>query len=184
MSEAKAPFVVLENPRMHALAQDLVGGRKPSQIVQPYEHGTGHQKATGLYLPDNLPKLKPTCLMEERVSAMADLSRSPHREALRSRTYVGIAADMALQWMPTVMEYCGNNPTRAHTVSDMVAAARRALATIVATTMPIATAQHASDADPRPVPVQLGGGSDLSAQGSLELLLAAGLAPTATAAGL
>eukprot|EP00962_Isochrysis_galbana_P018646 scaffold5375_cov110-Isochrysis_galbana.AAC.7 len=44
--EQAAPFVAVENPKMHSLATDLVGGRKPDQYVQPYEHGTGHQKAT------------------------------------------------------------------------------------------------------------------------------------------
>eukprot|EP00962_Isochrysis_galbana_P019237 scaffold5601_cov104-Isochrysis_galbana.AAC.1 len=91
---------------MHSLATDLVGGRKPNQYVQPYEHGTGHQKATGLYLTYNLPLIQPTCIMAERTSAMADLPRSPHRGALRSRTYIGIAAAMALQWMPTLLGYC------------------------------------------------------------------------------
>jgi hypothetical protein len=102
MLDAKAPFVAVENPRMHPLAQLLVGGRTPTQIAQPYEHGTGHRKATGLFLTPNLPPLTPTCLVDNRVSAMADLSRSPNRVALRSRTYVGIAAAMALQWMPLV----------------------------------------------------------------------------------
>eukprot|EP00962_Isochrysis_galbana_P037428 scaffold13084_cov112-Isochrysis_galbana.AAC.2 len=39
--ESQAPFVAIENPKMHSLATDLVGGRKPDQYVQPYEHGTG-----------------------------------------------------------------------------------------------------------------------------------------------
>jgi hypothetical protein len=121
--DSKAPFVVVENPRMHSLAQLLVGGRTPTRIVQPYEHGTGHRKATGLlvggrtptrivqpyehgtghrkatglFLTPNMPPLTPTCLVDDRVSAMADLSRSPNRGSLRSRTYVGIAAAMALQ---------------------------------------------------------------------------------------
>jgi hypothetical protein len=77
---------------MHSLAQLLVGGRTPTQIAQPYEHGTGHRKATGLFLTPNLPPLTPTCLVDDRVSAMADLSRSPNCGSLRSRTYVGIAA--------------------------------------------------------------------------------------------
>eukprot|EP00962_Isochrysis_galbana_P007761 scaffold2107_cov127-Isochrysis_galbana.AAC.8 len=40
---------------------------------------------------------------------MADLPRSPHRGALRSWTYIGIAAAMALQLavgMPTLLGYC------------------------------------------------------------------------------
>jgi hypothetical protein len=44
---------------------------------------------------------------------MADLSRSPNRGSLRSRTHVGIAAAMALQWMPVVLvlEYCRTSST-------------------------------------------------------------------------
>jgi hypothetical protein len=96
---------------MHSLAQLLVGGRTPTQIVQPYEHGTGHRKATSLFLTPNLPPLTPTCLVDDRVPAMADLSRSPNSGSLCSRTYVGIAAAMALQWMPVVLEYCRTSGT-------------------------------------------------------------------------
>eukprot|EP00962_Isochrysis_galbana_P007760 scaffold2107_cov127-Isochrysis_galbana.AAC.7 len=30
--ESQAPFVAVENPKMHSLATDLVGGRKPSMF--------------------------------------------------------------------------------------------------------------------------------------------------------
>eukprot|EP00962_Isochrysis_galbana_P052586 scaffold24055_cov113-Isochrysis_galbana.AAC.1 len=126
--ESQAPFVAVENPKMHSLATDLVGGRKATQYVQPYEHGTGHQKATGLYLTYNLPLIQPTCIMAERTSAMADLPRSPHRGALRSRTYIGIAAAMALQWMPTLLGYCKIRTSPPKTVNEMLHAARLSLA--------------------------------------------------------
>ena len=100
MVSADAPFVAVENPKMHADALRLIGGLTPRQYVQPWEHGTGHQKATGLYLSPSLPSLVPSHPVEGRQSAMADLSPSPHRGALRSRTYVGIAGAMAVQWMP------------------------------------------------------------------------------------
>eukprot|EP00962_Isochrysis_galbana_P051367 scaffold22759_cov111-Isochrysis_galbana.AAC.4 len=92
------------------MATDLIGGRKPTQYVQPYEHGTGHQKATGLYLTDNLPILKPTCLMDERTSAMADLPRifRGHHIAERyaaERTLESRQPWLSLQWMPTLIAY-------------------------------------------------------------------------------
>ena len=77
MASATAPFVAVENPRMHAEARRLVGGLTPTQFVQPWEHGTGHQKATGLYLTKGLPPLQPTCVVDGRESAMANLSPSP-----------------------------------------------------------------------------------------------------------
>ena len=70
MASATAPFVAVENPRMHAEARRLVGGLTPTQFVQPWEHGTGHQKATGLYLTKGLPPLQPTCVVDGRESAI------------------------------------------------------------------------------------------------------------------
>eukprot|EP00962_Isochrysis_galbana_P004037 scaffold1124_cov131-Isochrysis_galbana.AAC.12 len=91
--ESQAPFVAVENPKMHSLATDLVGGRKPTQYVQPYEHGTGHQKATGLYPTYNLPLIQPTCIMAERTSAMADLPRSPQSDVYWYRGSNGPTVD-------------------------------------------------------------------------------------------
>jgi len=142
--ESQAPFVAVENPKMHSLATDLVGGRKPTQYVQPYEHGTGHQKATGLYLTYNLPLILPTCIMAERTSAMADLPRSPHRGALRSRTYIGIAAAMALQWMPTLLGYCKIRTSRPKTVHEMLHAARLSLAATPSPVGECLVGRHAS----------------------------------------
>ena len=162
--ESQAPFVAVENPKMHSLATDLVGGRKPTQYVQPYEHGTGHQKATGLYLTYNLPLIQPTCIMAERTSAMADLPRSPHRGALRSRTYIGIAAAMALQWMPTLLGYCKIRTSRPETVNEMLHAARLSLAATPSPELPLNRVAHV-DADPRAVPIQLGGGQEGGQEG-------------------
>eukprot|EP00962_Isochrysis_galbana_P033268 scaffold11107_cov115-Isochrysis_galbana.AAC.2 len=50
---------------------------------------------------------------------MADLPRSPHRGALRSRTFIGIAAAMALQWMPTLLGYCKIRTSRPKTVNEI-----------------------------------------------------------------
>ena len=43
---------------------------------------------------------------------MANLPMSPHRGLMRSRTYVGIAGAMAMQWMPVVLDYCRRTPSR------------------------------------------------------------------------
>jgi hypothetical protein len=159
MCESKAPFVVVENPRMHPMATNLMGGRKPSQIVQPYEHGTGHEKATGIYIvKGQLPLLRPTCLMQERVLAMADLPPSPHRGALRSRTYVGIAAAMAVQWMSELIKYCKETKDpREFTAEQMVMVARLSLSSTPPNALPLKTLSH-GDTEPRTAPIQLGGG--------------------------
>ena len=131
MASATAPFVAVENPRMHAEARRLVGGLTPTQFVQPWEHGTGHQKATGLYLTKGLPPLQPTCVVDGRESAMANLSPSPHRGALRSRTYVGVAGAMATHWMPVLLRHLsqqGDQPsTKKLSALELLACARRSL---------------------------------------------------------
>ena len=116
MRAAKAPFVAVENPKMHALAQRLTQTQGPTQYVHPWQHGTGHTKVTGLYLSGGLPPLQPTCEVEGREHAMARLPPSPQRGELRSRTYVGVAAAMALQWMPVLLKHvregCSNAQSR------------------------------------------------------------------------
>jgi hypothetical protein len=70
---------------------------KPDQIIQPWEYGPGESKATCLWLK-NLPKLRPTNVVEACVPTVMAHSPSAHRAADRSRTYPGIAAAMAQQW--------------------------------------------------------------------------------------
>ena len=105
MRDAKAPFVAVEQPVMHRYARILTGGHSPDQYVHPWQHGVGHTKPTGLHLK-NLPLIRPTCVVEGREHAMANVSQSRDRGDVRSRTYHGIAAAMALQWMPTLYQYC------------------------------------------------------------------------------
>lgn len=83
--------------------------RKPDQIIQPYMFGEDASKATCLWLND-LPPLLPTRRIHGRLangrerwanqtdSGQNKLPPSEHRAADRSRTYVGIADAMALQW--------------------------------------------------------------------------------------
>lgn len=75
---------------------------KPSQIIQPWQHGHEESKSTCLWLR-GLPLLKPTKIMEIRnknctPSGQNKLGPSPDRWKIRSRTYPGIAQAMADQW--------------------------------------------------------------------------------------
>ena len=105
MNAARAPFVATENSKMHRFGRRLVGAI-PTQYVHPWQHGTGHTKATALFLR-NLPALKPTCEVAGREHALARLPPADDRSSQRSRTYKGIAAAMATQWMPVLLEYVG-----------------------------------------------------------------------------
>lgn len=71
--------------------------RKPDQIIQPWQFGHGETKATCLWLK-NLPKLKPTQIVDGRKPRVHLLPPSKDRWKLRSITYQGIANAMADQW--------------------------------------------------------------------------------------
>ena len=101
---AQAPFVVAENAKMHSHARTLIGNVRPTQYVHPWQHGHGHTKPTGLFIR-NLPPLIPSRVVPGRENALAMLSASPTRAEKRSRTYPGIAAAMAVQWMPTLLRH-------------------------------------------------------------------------------
>jgi hypothetical protein len=72
--------------------------RKPDQIIQPWQFGHGETKATCLWLK-NLPKLRPTNIVEGREARIHKMSPSKNRGRLRSITYQGIADAMADQWV-------------------------------------------------------------------------------------
>ena len=119
MYKAKAPFVAVENSKMHRYGRALVGVG-PTQYVHPWQHGTGHTKPTALYL-QNLPPLKPTHIVTGREHALAQLPPSEDRSEHRSHTYLGIAAAMAVQWMPVLLEYATNHPEDSpHTAPALV----------------------------------------------------------------
>lgn len=67
------------------------------QYIQPWEHGHGETKMTGLWLK-GLPLLQPSCVVEGRVPRVHNVSPGPERWKLRSRTLPGVAAAMADQW--------------------------------------------------------------------------------------
>ncbi len=90
---ADIPKICIENP-IGVISTKI---RKPDQIIQPYEYGHGERKSTCLWLK-NLPKLKPTNIVEGREQKIWKLPPSKDRSMLRSLTYLGIAAAMADQW--------------------------------------------------------------------------------------
>ena len=82
--------------------------RKPDQIINPYQFGDPFAKRTCLWLFD-LPKLKPTNILDRPKNGWQNQSfdsegknrgftgdfRDP---CLRSKTFIGIADAMAIQW--------------------------------------------------------------------------------------
>ena len=97
---APIPRVAIENPIMHKHARALIRNfEPPAQTVQPWQFGHGETKAICLWLR-NLPRLKPTNVVEGRVARVHRMSPSPHRARERSRFFPGIAAAMAEQWSP------------------------------------------------------------------------------------
>lgn len=85
--------IALENP-VSVISTQI---RKPDQVIQPWHHGHGETKATCLWLK-NLPKLKPTNIVDGRSDRIHKMPPSPDRWKLRSTTYQGIAEAMADQW--------------------------------------------------------------------------------------
>lgn len=86
--------------------------RKPDQIVQPYMFGDSASKSTCFWLK-NLPKLEPTDMVDkgERVvfksgksqpkwyaEALIKAKTPQERQKLRSKTFMGMARAMAMQW--------------------------------------------------------------------------------------
>ena len=96
MRHSAANRIAVENPVPHRYAVHEIG-RKYDQIIQPWQFGHGETKATCLWL-DNLPKLKPTDIVEGREPRIHKMPPSKDRGKLRSITYSGIAMAMAKQW--------------------------------------------------------------------------------------
>jgi hypothetical protein len=89
--------ICIENPipNYHLYDNGLI--EKYTQIIQPWMFGHGETKATCLWLK-NLPKLKPTNIVDGREQRIHRMSPGPNRGKDRSRSYPGIAAAMAEQW--------------------------------------------------------------------------------------
>lgn len=105
LMEAPINKIALENP----VGIMSTSYRKPDQYIHPYYFGDPHSKKTGLWLK-NLPKLESTKIVEPEFYIYKDGRRDPmwHVETMklkplermkaRSRTYPGIAKQMAIQW--------------------------------------------------------------------------------------
>jgi hypothetical protein len=93
LAGAPIPRIAIENP----ISIMSTRWRKPDQIIQPWQFGHGETKATCLWLK-NLPKLKPTNIVDGREPRIHRMSPGPNRAKERSRTYRGIADAMAQQW--------------------------------------------------------------------------------------
>lgn len=91
-----APKVAIENPIPHKYAVQQLG-KQYTQIIQPWQFGTGETKAICLWL-ENLPELVPTKIVEGRHPRVFNMSPSPQRQRERSRFFKGVADAMADQW--------------------------------------------------------------------------------------
>ncbi|WPZ05511.1 hypothetical protein [Pelagerythrobacter marinus] len=90
---APIPHIALENP-VSIISSRI---RKPDQTIQPWQFGHGEVKRTCLWL-NNLPRLKPTDIVEGREARVHKMPPGPNRWKERSRTFQGIADAMAAQW--------------------------------------------------------------------------------------
>lgn len=90
---APIKHIAIENP-VSVLASKV---RKSDQTIQPWQFGHGEVKATCFWL-DNLPRLRPTAIVEGREARVHKMPPGPDRWKERSRTLPGIANAMADQW--------------------------------------------------------------------------------------
>ena len=100
---ASSPLVAMENSKMHPYARRLLG-MGPSQVVRPFEHGHREGKSICLYKVGPLPPLKTTFFVEGRDQRLANLAPGPTRGASRGRSFDGVMAAMASQWMGAVLD--------------------------------------------------------------------------------
>ena len=104
---ANIPKIAIENP----IPSKVYGLPQYSQTIQPYEYGHPLQKRTCLWLK-NLPKLKPTNIVEERQSTKIAGNwfnkGGKNRQKERARTFEGIADAMADQWGRMEETMCGS----------------------------------------------------------------------------
>lgn len=90
---APVPHIAIENP-VSVISSRI---RPPEQTIQPWQFGHGETKATCLWLK-NLPRLRPTKIVDGREARVHMMPPGPDRWKERSRTFDGIAAAMAEQW--------------------------------------------------------------------------------------
>ena len=103
VAECPIPKIAIENP----VGIMSTIWRKPDQIIQPYQFGDSFQKSTCLWLK-NLPKLTHTNIVDKgemvtlssgkKMAKWSAYAPIKDRVKIRNRTFLGIAAAMALQW--------------------------------------------------------------------------------------
>ena len=113
LMDCKIDKIAIENP-ISVISSAI---RKPDQIIQPYMFGDSASKSTCLWLK-NLPKLTPTNIVDKGqffewvdkktgkmkrqsmwyYEALQKAKTAAERRTLRSKTFKGIADDMANQW--------------------------------------------------------------------------------------
>lgn len=91
---ADIPQICLEQPK--TILGNFIG--KKTQTIHPWQFGHGEKKETWLWLK-NLPPLVPTKIVSGREENIFRMPPSETRSIDRSRTYKGIAAAMADQWL-------------------------------------------------------------------------------------
>lgn len=106
LQEEALDFVcdLLNAPIKHIALENPIGIistriKKPTQIIQPYHFGHPVSKSTAMWLK-NLAKLRPTNILplDQVKPDIHTASPGPDRWKFRSRTFVGIAKAMAIQW--------------------------------------------------------------------------------------
>ena len=105
IKSANIPKIAIENPVMHDHARELLGKSKRN-IVQPWWFGEKMFKATGFELKGLEPlaatnKLTPPKSGTDEYkewSFIHRMSPGPERTRLRSKTPIGIAKAIAMQW--------------------------------------------------------------------------------------
>ena len=105
------PHIAVENPT----PMKIVGLPPYTQAIQPYEYGHPYSKRTCLWLK-NLPPLQPTKILashEPYVNGGCKDAHGNYRKfqgrkerdpKTRAKTFPGIAAAMAEQWIPVIMK--------------------------------------------------------------------------------
>ena len=101
---ADCPRIAIENP----MPMKVIGLPEKTQVIQPYEYGDPFSKRTYLWLK-GLPKLEPTNILTEYQPFIngggGRLEKANYKgkafangSTKRSKTFLGIAKDMAKQW--------------------------------------------------------------------------------------
>lgn len=89
------PRVCVENPVPHKYAKEIIG--QYSQLIRPWQFGNPENRATCLWLK-NLPLLKPTNIIEQRINKIHMTPDTKERWKRRSRTLQEIADALADQF--------------------------------------------------------------------------------------